>query len=80
MAGWNLNCFPYAYMQYSVGGYGPDTPNYWKIQKYGNGDKANCNETNQFCWTVCAALGGMGHLCVCGFSSPGYRFPGSASR
>jgi hypothetical protein len=52
MGGWNLNCFNYAYMQYSVGGYGPDTPNYWKIQKFGNGDKANCNETNQYCW-VC---------------------------
>lgn len=51
MGGWNLNCWPYAYMQYSVGGYGPNTPNYWKIQKYGNGDKANCNEANQFCWT-----------------------------
>ncbi len=52
MGGWNMNCFHYVYMQYSVGGYGPDTPNYWKIQKYGGGDKANCNESNQFCW-VC---------------------------
>ena len=52
VGGWNMNCFPYAYMQYSVGGYGPDTPNYWKIQQYAGGDKSKCDESNQFCWTV----------------------------
>eukprot|EP01147_Barroeca_monosierra_P005573 gene5573-8936_t len=52
LGGWNYNCFPYLYMRYSVGGYGKHTPNYWKIEKYGNGNMTNCNEENQYCW-VC---------------------------
>ena len=51
LGGWNYNCFPYAYTRYSVGGYGTATPNYWKIDTYGNGDVDNCDESNQFCWT-----------------------------
>jgi orotidine-5'-phosphate decarboxylase len=52
MGGWNYNCFPYLYARYSVGGYGVDTPNYWKIQTFGNGSIDNCKEENQFCY-VC---------------------------
>lgn len=52
MGGWNYNCYPYFYMRYSVGGYGTSTPNYWKIQQYGNGDMSQCNESNQYCY-VC---------------------------
>eukprot|EP00301_Raphidiophrys_heterophryoidea_P014878 c2334_g1_i1.p1 GENE.c2334_g1_i1~~c2334_g1_i1.p1 ORF type:complete len:556 (+),score=141.43 c2334_g1_i1:41-1669(+) len=52
MGGWNYNCYPYYYMRYSVGGYGTSTPNYWKIQQFGNGDMNQCNESNQFCY-VC---------------------------
>lgn len=51
MGGWNYNCFPYFYTKYSVGGYGTSTPNYWKIEKYGQGSIDNCNEKNQFCYT-----------------------------
>lgn len=52
LGGWNYNCFPYLYMRYSVGGYGTNTPNYWKIDQYGGGNMSNCNELNQYCW-VC---------------------------
>eukprot|EP00049_Salpingoeca_infusionum_P017103 m.351756 g.351756 ORF g.351756 m.351756 type:complete len:512 (-) comp16341_c0_seq1:311-1846(-) len=52
VGGWNYNCFPFIYMRYSVGGYGTNTPNYWKIQQYGNGSMDNCNELNQYCF-VC---------------------------
>ena len=38
LGGWNYNCFPYAYARYSVGGYGNNTPNYWKIATFGKGD------------------------------------------
>ena len=42
MGGWNYNCYPYAYMRYSIGTTAPDTPggggtggaggpNWWKI-------------------------------------------------
>ena len=51
LGGWNYNCFPYAYTRYSVAGYGTATPNYWKVDTYGNGDVDNCDESNQFCWT-----------------------------
>lgn len=50
MGGWNYNCFPYAYMKYSIGAYNP-SPNYWKIEKYGGGSTDGCNEGNQFCYT-----------------------------
>ncbi|EGD72698.1 hypothetical protein PTSG_04427 [Salpingoeca rosetta] len=52
LGGWNYNCFPYLYMRYSVGGYGTHTPNYWKIDQYGQGNMSNCNDANQYCW-VC---------------------------
>jgi len=52
MGGWNYNCFPYMYARYSVGGYGTDTPNYYKIQQFGGGDINKCVEANQFCY-VC---------------------------
>jgi len=52
MGGWNYNCFPYLYARYSVGGYGPSTPNYWKINKYGGGTLDGCNAGNQYCY-VC---------------------------
>jgi hypothetical protein len=52
MGGWNLNCFPALYMRYSVGGYGTNTPNYWKIQKFGGGTLSGCTAANQWCY-VC---------------------------
>jgi len=52
MGGWNYNCYPYLYARYSVGGYGTSTPNYWKIDQYGNGNLNNCVASNQFCY-VC---------------------------
>lgn len=52
MGGWNYNCFPALYASYSVGGYGTNTPNYWKIQKYGGGSLKGCTPANQFCY-VC---------------------------
>jgi hypothetical protein len=52
MGGWNYNCWSYMYMRYSVGGYGPNTPNYWKIQQYGGGSVDGCKADSQFCW-VC---------------------------
>lgn len=55
MGGWNYNCFPYAYARYSVGGYGPKAPNYYKIDDYGNGDINNCNEDNQYCYSCAKA-------------------------
>lgn len=51
MGGWNYNCWPYLYTRYSVGGYGTSTPNYWKIQKYGQGNVDNCKESNMWCYT-----------------------------
>lgn len=51
MGGWNYNCFPYLYTRYSVGGYGTSTPNFWKVQKYANGNLAGCTAANQFCYT-----------------------------
>jgi len=52
VGGWNYNCFPYLYARYSVGGYGPNTPNYWKINTYGGGNINNCVDSNQYCY-VC---------------------------
>jgi len=52
MGGWNYNCFPYMYARYSVGGYGENTPNYWKIEKFGGGDINKCVADNQYCY-VC---------------------------
>ncbi|KAJ3009414.1 UNVERIFIED_CONTAM: hypothetical protein HDU68_002712 [Siphonaria sp. JEL0065] len=51
MGGWNYNCFPYFYAKYSIGSFGKG-PNYWKIQKYGGGSAAGCNEKNMWCY-VC---------------------------
>lgn len=51
MGGWNYNCFPALYTRYSIGGYGTHTPNYWKIQQYGQGNIDNCNEGNMWCWS-----------------------------
>lgn len=51
MGGWNYNCFPALYTRYSIGGYGDHTPNYWKIQEYGQGNVDNCNEDNMWCWS-----------------------------
>ncbi|EDQ89831.1 uncharacterized protein MONBRDRAFT_7785, partial [Monosiga brevicollis MX1] len=52
MGGWNYNCYPYMYMRYSVGGYGPNTPNYWKINKFGSGSLDGCKSDTQYCY-VC---------------------------
>lgn len=52
MGGWDYCCYPYFYMRYSVGGYGPNTPNYWKISQYGGGNPNNCVPENQYCY-VC---------------------------
>ena len=52
MGGWNAGCFPYFYARYSVGGYGTDTPNFWEIQQYAQGNLDNCVASNQFCY-VC---------------------------
>jgi len=51
MGGWNYNCFPALYTRYSIGGYGTHTPNYWKIEEYGQGNIDNCNEDNMWCWS-----------------------------
>jgi len=52
MGGWNYNCFPYFYANYSVGGYGTPTPNYWKVTEFCDGSIDNANVDNQFCY-VC---------------------------
>lgn len=52
IGGWDYNCFSYVYAHYSVGGYGTHTPNYWSINKYGNGDVNNCVASNDYCY-VC---------------------------
>jgi len=51
MGGWNYNCWPYMYTRYSVGGYGTATPNYWKVEQYGQGNLDNCKEDNMWCYT-----------------------------
>lgn len=51
MGGWNYNCFPYLYTRYSIGGYGTHTPNYWKIQQFGQGSLDNCNADNMWCYS-----------------------------
>jgi hypothetical protein len=51
MGGWNYNCWPFMYTRYSVGGYGTSTPNYWKIQQFGQGNINNCKEDNMWCYT-----------------------------
>jgi len=48
MGGWNYNCWPYMYTRYSVGGYGTATPNYWKVEQYGQGNLDNCKEENMW--------------------------------
>jgi hypothetical protein len=50
MGGWNGNCMPYAYAYYSVGGYGTQTPNYYKIAAYGG--LSGCTEETEYCY-VC---------------------------
>jgi hypothetical protein len=52
VGGWDYNCFSYIYARYSVGGYGTHTPNYWSINKYGQGNVDNCKDSNNFCY-VC---------------------------
>lgn len=52
LGGWDYNCFPYAYAQYSIAGYGSTSPQYWHIEKYGNGDVSHCTPDNQYCY-VC---------------------------
>ncbi|KAF9574509.1 hypothetical protein EC968_006314 [Mortierella alpina] len=49
VGGWDYGCFPYLYTYYSVGGYGENTPNYYKIKKYGN--LQGCTKENQWCYT-----------------------------
>ncbi|KAF9956800.1 hypothetical protein BGZ72_002440 [Mortierella alpina] len=49
VGGWDYGCFPYVYTTYSVGGYGEQTPNYYKIDKYGG--ITGCTEANQWCYT-----------------------------
>jgi len=51
MGGWNYNCFPALYTRYSIGGYGNHTPNYWKVEKYAQGNLDNCNEGNMWCYS-----------------------------
>lgn len=51
VGGWDFNCYPYAYTRYSVGGYGPNTPNYWEIQQYCGGDVNNASPANEYCYT-----------------------------
>jgi len=51
MGGWNYNCFPALYTRYSIGGYGTHTPNYWKIEEFGQGSIDNCNEDNMWCYS-----------------------------
>ncbi|KAF9427761.1 hypothetical protein BGZ94_004207 [Podila epigama] len=50
VGGWNYGCFPYAYTYYSVGGYGTQTPNYYKIIENG-GSLDKCTEANMWCYT-----------------------------
>eukprot|EP00936_MAST-01D_sp_MAST-1D-sp1_P002331 g2331.t1 len=52
VGGWDWNCFPYAYAQYSIAGYGANAPNFWHIQKYAGGDVSKCTKENQYCY-VC---------------------------
>ena len=51
MGGWDGNCFPYAYTRYSVAGYGPNTPNYWKVTEYCGGDVDTAGPANEYCYT-----------------------------
>ncbi|KAJ3065966.1 hypothetical protein HDU98_010693 [Podochytrium sp. JEL0797] len=51
MGGWDYNCWPWAYAQYSIFNYGSTTATFQStIQKYGGGTMAGCNEANQFCY------------------------------
>ncbi|KAF9574508.1 hypothetical protein EC968_006313 [Mortierella alpina] len=49
LGGWDYSCFPFLYTYYSVGGYGPNTPNYYKIAKFGG--IQGCTKENQWCYT-----------------------------
>lgn len=51
MGGWDYSCFPMMYTLYSVGGYGTNTPNYWKITEYCAGSTANGSPANEYCYT-----------------------------
>lgn len=52
IGGWDYNCFPYAYMRYSIGSY-LTSPNYYKITENSTtGDDAGCIAGNQYCY-VC---------------------------
>ncbi|KAJ3064033.1 hypothetical protein HDU98_000219 [Podochytrium sp. JEL0797] len=51
MGGWDYNCWPWAYAQYSIFNYGSTTPTFQStIQQYAQGSIAGCNESNQFCY------------------------------
>ncbi|KAJ3294148.1 hypothetical protein HDU79_011408 [Rhizoclosmatium sp. JEL0117] len=51
MGGWDYNCWPWAYAQYSIFNYGSTTPTFQStIGTYAGGDIAKCNAGNQFCY------------------------------
>ena len=76
IGGWDYNCFSYVYAHYSVGGYGTHTPNYWSINKYGNGDVSSVsvflfgliyNLSLNFLWCVaCGVLFLWTNVCSSG--------------
>ncbi|KAI8617317.1 hypothetical protein BC830DRAFT_1079975 [Chytriomyces sp. MP71] len=48
MGGWDYNCWPYAYLYYSINPYGGS--NAKVITQYGGGKIENCNASNQWCY------------------------------
>jgi hypothetical protein len=52
LGGWDFSCFPFLYARYSVAGYGPNTPNYWRITENCGGDINNASPSNEYCY-VC---------------------------
>ncbi|KAJ3058739.1 hypothetical protein HDU99_006675, partial [Rhizoclosmatium hyalinum] len=51
MGGWDYNCWPWAYAQYSIFNYGSTTPTFQStIGTYAGGDIAKCNAGNQWCY------------------------------
>ncbi|KAJ3294880.1 hypothetical protein HDU79_010259 [Rhizoclosmatium sp. JEL0117] len=51
MGGWDYNCWPWAYAQYSIYNYGSTTPTFQStIQQYAGGDISKCNASNQWCY------------------------------
>jgi hypothetical protein len=51
LGGWDFSCFPMLYTRYSVGGYGPTAPNYFKIVENCGGSVDNASPANEFCYT-----------------------------